>query len=74
EQQRLRFERKYANNRISNTQQISRIDWIESLYAKSLDDFRKYCSWCIFTPYFINVRKLSRSDVFNLIMMSTSRF
>ena len=39
EQKRLRFERKHANNRISNTQQIRRIDWIESLYGKSLDDF-----------------------------------
>jgi hypothetical protein len=68
EQQRLRLERKYANNYISNTQQISRIDWIESLYTKSLEDFRRYCIWRILTPYFINVRKLSRSDVFNLIM------
>ena len=68
EQKRLRLERKYANNHMSNTQQISRIDWIESLYTKSLDDFRKYCIWRIFTPYFINVRKLSRSDVFNLLM------
>lgn len=68
EQRRLRFERKYPDNRTSGTQRIDRIDWIESLYAKSLDDFRKYCTWRIFTPYFMNVRKLSRSDVFNLIM------
>jgi hypothetical protein len=65
EQKRLRFESKY---RISNKQQIRRIDWIESLYGKSLDDFRKYCIWRIFTPYFRNVKKLSRSDAFNLIM------
>jgi hypothetical protein len=65
EQKRLRFEGKF---RISNKQQISRIDWIESLYGKSLDDFRKYCIWRIFAPYFRNVKKLSRSDVFNLIM------
>jgi hypothetical protein len=50
EQNRLRFERKYANNRISDTQQISKIDWIESLYEKPLDDFMKYCIWRIFTP------------------------
>jgi hypothetical protein len=65
EQKRLRFESKY---RISNKQQISRIVWIESLHGKSLDDFRKYCIWRIFTPYFRNVKKLSGSDVFNLIM------
>jgi hypothetical protein len=68
ERKRLRFERKYPNNRISGIQRINRIDWIESLYAKSLDDFRKYCTWRIFTPYFMNVRKLPRSDVYNLIM------
>jgi hypothetical protein len=69
EQKRLRFESKYRISRIVwIEQQISRIDWIESLYGKSLDDFRKYCIWRIFTPYFRNVKKLSRSDVFNLIM------
>jgi hypothetical protein len=67
EQKWLRFESKY---RISNKQQISsnNIDWIESLYTKCLDDFRKYCIWRIFTPYFRNVKKLSRSEVFNLVM------
>ncbi|MFZ0513020.1 MAG: hypothetical protein WAM14_15535 [Candidatus Nitrosopolaris sp.] len=67
EQKRLKFERGYCN-RITVEQQTTRIDWIESLYAKSLDDFRKYCTWRIFTPYFMNVRTLSRTDVFNLIM------
>lgn len=66
EQKRLRFERKYPNRIID--EESSRIDWIESLYAKPLDDFRKYCIWRIFTPYLMNVRKLSRSDVFNRIM------
>jgi len=68
EQKRLRFERKYPDSHISGTERVDRIDWIESLYAKSLDDFRKYCIWRIFTPYFMNIRKLPRSDVFNLIM------
>lgn len=67
EQKRLKFERGYPNYIIDN-QQTSKIDWIESLYAKPLDDFRKYCIWRIFTPYLMNVRKLSRSDVFNRIM------
>jgi hypothetical protein len=66
EQKRLRFEKRYPNH--TNHIEISRIGWIESLYAKPLDDFRKYCIWRIFTPYFVNVRRLSRSEVFNLIM------
>jgi hypothetical protein len=66
EQKRLRFERRYPNH--MDDKEISRIGWIESLYAKSLDDFRKYCIWRIFTPYFVNVRRLSRSEVFNLIV------
>jgi hypothetical protein len=61
---RLRFEGRYH----TNDREPSRIGWIESLYAKPLDDFRKYCIWRIFTPYFVNVRRLSRSDVFNLIV------
>jgi hypothetical protein len=67
EQKRLRFEWKYPN-RIIDSQQTSKIDWIESLYAKSLDDFRKYCPTFIFIPYFVNVRRLSRSEAFNLVM------
>jgi hypothetical protein len=66
EQKRLRFERRYPDH--TNDRETSRIGWIESLYAKPLDDFRKYCIWRIFAPYFINVRRLSRSDVFNLIV------
>jgi non-catalytic primase subunit PriX-like protein len=63
----LRFEIKYKDNLNANPQNITEIDWIESLYKKSLDDFRKYCTWRIFIPYFINVKKLSRSQVFNLV-------
>jgi hypothetical protein len=65
EQKRLRFEKRYPNH--TNDIEISRICWIESLYAKSLDDFMKYCIWRIFT-YFVNVRRLSRSEAFNLVM------
>jgi hypothetical protein len=61
---RLRFEGRYH----TNDRETSRIGWIESLYAKPLDDFRKYCIWRIIAPYFVNVRRLSRSEVFNLIM------
>jgi len=65
EQKRLRFERHPSH---TSDREIGGIGWIESLYAKSLDDFRKYCIWRIFTPYFVNVRRLSRSELFNLVM------
>lgn len=69
EQKRLRFEWKYPNRSIDNNrQQTSKIDWIESLYARPLDGYRKYCTTFIFIPYFINVRRLSRSEAFNLVM------
>src|SRR5215467_189676 len=65
EQKRLRFERHPSH---TSDREIGGIGWIESLYAKSLDDFRKYCIWRLFTPYFVNVRTLSRSELFNLVM------
>jgi hypothetical protein len=48
-------------------QQTSKIDWIELLYHKPLGDFRKYCIWRIFAPYFINIRRLFQSEAFDLI-------
>jgi hypothetical protein len=68
EQKRSRFERRCPNHTNGDKQEINRIDWIESLYTKSLDDFRKYCTTFVFAPYFVNVRKLSRSDASSLIM------
>ena len=41
------------------------IDWIEKLLDKPLDNFRKYCIWRVFVPYFINVKGLNRLDAFN---------
>jgi non-catalytic primase subunit PriX-like protein len=45
----------------------SRYGYIEKLLDKSLDDFRKYCTTFVFTPYFINIKKLSYSEAFNLM-------
>ena len=42
------------------------IDWIEKLLQKPLDDFRKYCTTFVFTPYFINTKRLSQTEAFNL--------
>ena len=65
EQKRLRFESKYPNR--CRQQTSGKIDWIESLYTKPLDDFRKYCIWRVFAPYFINVKGLSRLETFSKI-------
>jgi Primase X len=43
------------------------IDWIEKLLNRPLGDFRKYCIWRIFTPYLINIKKLSYDDAFNVL-------
>ena len=43
------------------------ITWIERLFHKPLDDFRKYCIWRVFAPYLINVRGLSRMESFDII-------
>jgi hypothetical protein len=40
-------------------------DYIEKLLNKPLDDFRKFCIWKIFVPYFINVKRLPRLEGFN---------
>jgi hypothetical protein len=43
------------------------ITWIEKLHDKPLDDFRKYCIWRVFVPYFINIKGLSRLESFDTI-------
>jgi hypothetical protein len=48
-------------------QQANKIEWIESLYRKPLDDFRRYCIWRIFVPYFINIMRLPQSETSDLI-------
>lgn len=74
ERRRMRSENNYYTNYgIIGTGHIGTIDWIESLYRKPLDDFRKYCTWRILIPYFINIKKLSRSDTFNLLMSWLNR-
>src|SRR5215469_3537761 len=70
DQKRLRSQWKRGidpNQCQQQSQQISKIDWIESLYTKSLDDYREFCVWRIFAPYFINIRRLSQSEASNLI-------
>ena len=43
-------------------------DYIEKLINKPLDNFREYCIWRVFVPYFINVKGLSTSETFYITM------
>jgi hypothetical protein len=65
DKKRVRLEIKYPNR--CRRQTSGKIDWIESLYAKPLDDFREYCITFVFAPYFINIKGLPQSEAFNLI-------
>jgi len=47
--------------------QSNRIDWIERLLNKPLDDFRKYCITFILVPYLINIKKLPYHEAFDII-------
>jgi len=51
DKKRIWLDIKYPNRR--HRQTSDKIDWIESLYTKPLDDFRKYCVTFIFVPYFL---------------------
>jgi hypothetical protein len=58
------WDRKCYGRAIGNTN-IS-YDYIEKLLEKPIGDFRKFCIWEIFVPYFINVKRLSRLETFNI--------
>jgi hypothetical protein len=67
DQKRLRSQWRRGIEPSQYYQQISKIDWIELLYHKALCDFRRFCIWRVFAPYFINIRRLSQSEASNLI-------
>lgn len=56
---------RYRQGQIGQGNNNKKIIWIERLLDKPLDNFRKFCIWRVFVPYFINVKGLSRSDTFN---------
>jgi hypothetical protein len=77
EQRRIRFEIRHPydvspttahyQSKVRGCQQSNRMDWMERLIEKPLDNFRKYCITFIFVPYFINIRRLSDLDTFDRI-------
>jgi hypothetical protein len=67
DQKRLRYSWKKGIDLTNQQSQVSMIDWIESIYKKPLNDFRRYCIWRIFVPYFINIRRLGQSETFDLV-------
>jgi hypothetical protein len=42
-------------------------DYIQKLINKPLDDFRKFCIWRVFVPYFVNIKGLSGSGTFDQV-------
>jgi hypothetical protein len=46
----------------------SKIGWIEKLLQIPIPDHRKYAIWRILAPYLINIRKMSESEAFRIIV------
>jgi hypothetical protein len=68
EQKRLRFQSKYPNRQVQDTDWIKiQYGYIDKLLQNPLDDFRKYCTTFLFTPYFINTKRLSQIEASNLM-------
>lgn len=58
---------KDRNNKINSNESKSRINWIEKLLATPIGDHRYYCLWHILIPYLLNIKKLSKLDVIEII-------
>lgn len=65
-EQRIRENQRYYG-RARECINLYGYDYIDRLFNKPLDDFRKFCIWKIFIPYFINVKRVSRLEAFNRI-------
>jgi hypothetical protein len=50
-----------------------KIDWIERLLNKPLDDYRECCVVFILVPYLMNIRKLSHLETYNIIRRCLDR-
>jgi hypothetical protein len=67
-EQRIREEQyRKGKGKYRRGQNNHNYNYIEKLLDKPLTDFRKYCIWRIFVPYFINVKGLSRLETFDKV-------
>jgi hypothetical protein len=65
-QEQRRRRRMYGRaKKCSNIHYNHDYNYIDRLFNKPLDNFRKLCIWKIFVPYFVNVKRLSHSEAFN---------
>ena len=46
----------------------AKINWIENLLQNPISDHRKYVTWRILAPYLVNIRKMSESEAFQIIV------
>jgi hypothetical protein len=66
-------EKKKENNNTNQHQKYSninnqRLEWIEKLLKTPIEDFRKNATNLILAPYFINIKKLSYQESFNILI------
>ena len=47
--------------------QNNKIEWIENLLQRPIEDYRKHCLWRILCPYLINIRKLSNEEAVRIL-------
>jgi len=67
-EQRSRYHHIYGQRKcLRNNNIYHGYDYVEKLINKPLDDFREFCIWRVFVPYFINVKGLSRSETFDKV-------
>lgn len=57
----------YSINRKNQSNNVSRVDWIERLLQTPIEDYRKDCLWRIMGPYLLNIRNLSESEAANIM-------
>lgn len=58
-EQRIREQNRKYYGRTIDIIYLHNYGYIDRLYDKPIDDYRGFCIWRIFVPYFINIKRLS---------------
>jgi len=45
-----------------NKSDVTKFEWIEKLLQTPINDYRKFCLWCILCPYVINAKRLAKDE------------
>lgn len=57
----------YTKRMSAMTTNSTTIRWIDKLLKTPLDDYRKFVTWRILAPYFMNIRKCSVDEAYDII-------